>query len=693
MFAARGAGGSRHNIDMVRLVFLRLLLAGIGVAADFPCKTPAEIQRLTIPEIRSRLDAGQTDFFLYKRLLDLTPTRPKPGTLAAEFEQRLNEHPADAGFLYLYERALVGKNTPEAMRSLQRAEAAAPALPWTYLAFAEIYASRNFSDKEKLLSNLRMYRKLCPANVDALRYLDNVTGRVESAAWARDLRPILEKSSGPADGLYWRRLWAAEFRGAEQPEYEAIRARVAADVKRLEGFPETRDLLGALWDGYGLTGNTEAKDRVDWQLNPDQGVLSIYDDWLRKAGLRGANLTEDQEKAAYLEYAKVSREWVEKWPKSLEAWTIRLCAMTAGDFTKEELEHVGEQCLMLDAANPIGWSYNGRKRLVAQEWLRYGIRTADAVRLAQESLDEAILGPEEYNDLNAPPSQRYRNHQFGFDLAVIEDMSMVADGSSLLGDFDRARKMIARMKQWLDENQFKKDDAGSGYSRFQAAYLQSAAKLAEAEGHKIDALSLYTKAMATGFVEQETRAHARELWDAQGGTAEGWRLATMRLPAPKPADRPPVNVAQEFAAWTDVGKALPEADLRDQLGRTWNLSALKGKITFINVWATWCGPCREELPEIQRLYELSKQRGDFQVVTLSIDDNPGEIQPFLTANGYTVPVVLARSYVEGVTGPITIPQNWLVDGKATLREKSIGFDSRMADWANTMAERAARLGN
>src|SRR5579871_5741249 len=124
---------------MARLVVPSLLLAGIAMAADFPCQTPAEIERLTIPEIRSRLDAGQTDFFLYKRLLDLTPSTPKPGILAAELEQRLNEHPADAGFLYLYGRALAGKNTVEAIRWLDRAEAAAPTLPWTYLAFTEIY--------------------------------------------------------------------------------------------------------------------------------------------------------------------------------------------------------------------------------------------------------------------------------------------------------------------------------------------------------------------------------------------------------------------------------------------------------------------------------------------------------------------------------------------------------------------------
>ena len=102
------------------------------------------------------------------------------------------------------------------------------------------------------------------------------------------------------------------------------------------------------------------------------------------------------------------------------------------------------------------------------------------------------------------------------------------------------------------------------------------------------------------------------------------------------------------------------------------------------MFATWCAPCRDELPSVQKLYELSKERGGFQVVVMSVDENPGELTPFLAANGYTFPVVRAREYVQSVAGPYTIPQNWIVDGTGTLREKSVGFDPRTADWVDRM---------
>jgi thiol-disulfide isomerase/thioredoxin len=132
-------------------------------------------------------------------------------------------------------------------------------------------------------------------------------------------------------------------------------------------------------------------------------------------------------------------------------------------------------------------------------------------------------------------------------------------------------------------------------------------------------------------------------------------------------------------------------DLHDLLGKSWTLANLKGKSTFVNVWATWCGPCRDELPYLQKLYELSKTREGIQVITLNIDENPGEVEPFMKARNYTFPVVMtAHKYVEDMTGQSGIPMNWLVDGSGVLQQKSVGFDSKVADWPAQMLERLAK---
>jgi tetratricopeptide (TPR) repeat protein len=636
--------------NLAHLALLVVSLGAIGAARDAPspCQAPAEIGVLTIEQVRSRLGAGQDDFFLYTQLLHLTPNSPRPGALASEFEQKLRQHPSDGRLLYLYGRALIGKNTPQAIAQLNRAATVTPALPWPYAALAEIYTSRNFADDGKFLANVRVYRRLCPANLDGFRHFDKVTDAAEAAAWTRELRPLLEESADPEDGRYWPILWAAEFRVTPKAEYGTLRAKVAADVKRLQTLPQTenRMLLLALWDGYKLSGQMDTAKRMERKLNPDQEFMRIYDAWSVKAGLRGSTMmTAEKHQAVMREYAKVSAEWIAKWPDSPMAWSIRLSAMTAApDWTKEELERVGEECLRFAAKRPIGWTYLPRELRVARAWVPHGIRLTDSVRMAEASLEQILLGPEELSDLTAPPNaaEVMQVRQYGFDVAVWDSMSVIVDGAAQLKDFDKARRMLGKMQRWLDENQFKKDDATSGYPQFQSRYLQSAARLAEAQGHKVDAVALYTRALAITYVRPDLVKRIRALWDELGGTEEGWQIATKRLPAPKPPQRSPVGVAREFAAWTKTDKAMPEASLRDSLGKTWSVSSLNGKTTFLNVWATWCPPCREELPQIQKLYELSMERADFQVMTFSVDENPGELEPFLKTNGYTFPVILAR---------------------------------------------------
>ena len=75
----------------------------------------------------------------------------------------------------------------------------------------------------------------------------------------------------------------------------------------------------------------------------------------------------------------------------------------------------------------------------------------------------------------------------------------------------------------------------------------------------------------------------------------------------------------EIATWDTKNTLLPEFELSDLDGRKWSLADLKGKVAFINLWATWCGPCRAELPYVQKLREQLKDRKDVVVLTLNID--------------------------------------------------------------------------
>ena len=93
---------------------------------------------------------------------------------------------------------------------------------------------------------------------------------------------------------------------------------------------------------------------------------------------------------------------------------------------------------------------------------------------------------------------------------------------------------------------------------------------------------------------------------------------------------------------------LSDLELTDQFGNPHSLADYKGKVIFLNFWATWCGPCRNEMPDIQKLYEeYSAQGGDAEVVVLGIagpgigqEGSEEEIAGFMEENGYTYPVLM-----------------------------------------------------
>ena len=100
------------------------------------------------------------------------------------------------------------------------------------------------------------------------------------------------------------------------------------------------------------------------------------------------------------------------------------------------------------------------------------------------------------------------------------------------------------------------------------------------------------------------------------------------------------------------GSAIPapgyDMELTDQFGEVHTLSEYKGKVIFLNFWATWCGPCRNEMPDIQKLYEEYSAKGeDAEAVILGIagpeigqEGTREEIADFMNENGYTYPVLM-----------------------------------------------------
>ena len=110
-------------------------------------------------------------------------------------------------------------------------------------------------------------------------------------------------------------------------------------------------------------------------------------------------------------------------------------------------------------------------------------------------------------------------------------------------------------------------------------------------------------------------------------------------------------------------QALPDFSNRDLAGRTWELKDLKGKGTLINFWATWCGPCRAEHPEIQKLHDRLKGSNNLQVLTLSVDENPTLVSAYLKEKGFTFPVIHAPLLADRLFPYSGLPTSFLVNAE------------------------------
>ena len=116
-------------------------------------------------------------------------------------------------------------------------------------------------------------------------------------------------------------------------------------------------------------------------------------------------------------------------------------------------------------------------------------------------------------------------------------------------------------------------------------------------------------------------------------------------------------------------------ELKDQYGKTHKLSDYKGKVVFLNFWATWCPPCKMEMPDIQKIYEKYEKQGEkTEVVVLSVvapntqDEKDVEgIKAFLEENGYTYPVLMDDGgYTFGAYRISSLPTTFMIDKEGNV---------------------------
>jgi len=617
--------------------------------------------------------------------------------LVAEYRARMEKDQNDPVSVYLYSRLLVGRKTKEAIEHFEKLAQQSADFPWSYLELAQIYNYPNFRDTAKSGENLKKWMAKCPSSMDGFYLLSRGADKELMAETAKRLRAKVEASTSGEDLGAWDNLWTLEFKLKTVPEHAQVRQQVAEDLKRLRAKNlNTKEWLLALQSGYKMAGDKEGRRWAEDEMSrlfpkSNETYRSIRSRWQEENPYPKSEDPPEKKRAYYQATLKATDEWVKLQPDDPVLWSSRFTAVNElENTTGSDVEAAGARYLeALEKSKGSFYMIPPAEMFIAQAYVKRNVAIDRIPSLIQKGLEET-----EWLDKRNGVSDLYpREEGDGGSLKYVRWMSwpILAEAYAKLKQPEKAREVLAQMSEALKKEkpgEKAKQSAKMSYANNQVAYWQTTAKVAEAESRKLDAMTSYQTALAfrpksaapKPGKKDELADNAQRLWKELGGTDEGWKAHLAR----SEAARGSTEVA-EAATWDSKSQALPDFALTDLQGKAWKLADLKGKIAFVNLWATWCGPCKRELPYVQQLSEQMKDRKDVLVLTLNIDDELGLVEPFMKENKYSFTVIPAQAYAEGL-GVYSIPRNWVVSVDGVLTFEGIGFGNEGEDWMKKAAE-------
>ncbi|MGA3018314.1 MAG: TlpA disulfide reductase family protein [Bryobacteraceae bacterium] len=693
------------------------LTKAIAAAADPQLPFAARLAPL-----RALLDRYPADPFVNRAYLARFGgynVRPLHDAELPRYESLHRDHPDDPAARYLFALATDRRNPKRAIDTLEKVLQESPS-PWPHLLLVFLYGSIKPVDPEKALAHLRQFSQACPETLDR-EALQTVAAGGDDALKRQTAERLRRELAGHADWSAlqaWPVLWEIEFQITPVARHEEVRARVRQDVAALR--QATTDFIDSKLDvirrGCILANDKEGRRQIAAELErvapasaaTADAVIEEWDDQNPYPDRSAAFV----EHTAYAERKwQAAKAWIDRWPNYGPAWAPTFAALNAD---KDTIASLGRRLAAFLARNSditIGFTdqpIDGIAERLAVAGVDLDIipdllkRTAESSAERLRSDQAAAVRPmgeieitrnfksQSWNVVKVQAILQARRGHLDDSRATLAKLLKetdaapadtllawrgildVADAALVTGSPALARDAITRMSAVLATEAAAASTPVEqrNHAQHEAEYWESRARLSELEGRSADAVAYYiraTSAIPRNFNpvgRSRMAALAEKAWTKLGGTAGAWL-----------AYNPDAAAGQSEGQWKEVGHKIPDFSLEDTVGHPIRLANLKGQIVFINVWATWCGPCQGELPWVQRLFDALKDRPGVSVLTFNVDENPGVVGPYMSEHGFTFPVVLAHDYVDNILKVDTIPRNWIVDGQGTLRfERQAGFD-------------------
>jgi thiol-disulfide isomerase/thioredoxin len=520
-------------------------------------------------------------------------------------------------------RLILGVHRQRARAMLRDVLERSPNMPWAHLAMVEWSGMPRQLNPEQAEKHLREFRRFCPASLDALEHFTNATDTGMLADAIRDFRRVLAGEAGPRSDAHalaaWYRLWDLQLRAASPWKRDETLAMIRSDqeaLRRQDQFAND-DWVHTLHWGYRLV-----NDGARWQSLADElfrrrpdsrwALLITEQRWEREHPRPDRNASRDQQDVYRRELTAARLEWVRRFSKLPNAPDHYL--VRERSLSNEAWLYVSDRWLeKRDKYPDLEWGVPPAATVVAEGYVERKVRLERVVPLLEKGLQQI--------------EQEYKHRL---------DSDSLPEGE--------AQQRIDWWVRWT--------------------YLLSQRILAEYFHERGE------PERATATLDE---LHAEA---ARAPSQEAGRIRSLLVaPLAKRLGLPELPANPVSPAFEDLPRVpMPDFSVEDTAGRVWTLRDLKGRVTLINVWASWCGPCRTELPEIEILHQrLRRQKArNYQVITLNVDQNSARMQQFLAETKHTFPVLPSRELADRIFSLGAVPQTWLVDPQGRRVAQRVG---------------------
>jgi thiol-disulfide isomerase/thioredoxin len=575
-------------------------------------------------------------------------------SLRKEYRELSKRYPKNPSYPFLL--AQLGANKQERPRLLHEALSRDSGFVWAHKELAG-------GGTEEARKHLDFFARNCPAKTSELL---NLLFRLKSREVWLEYAPALRNAARPETGKFedLPALWELEFQYADTTAYPSLTKEVARQVAELRALnrPSDEEWLGVLETGYRLAGDETGQQWVgDQRLSRfpcTWGATSVrFKRYQKEHG--GAPGDEAALKEWNKRYRVAFEEWLRQCPDDYLLLQERLDLLRADEAPDpKQVELAGEKAL--DIVGPFVSAQ------VAGLYIDKRVRldSVDALLNAYKRSVDIEWKDAEAAGLDAEDLATMRGNHLSHACAYQQLRVRLA---LALKDQRRAERELVKLDQSISEIEKStvRPDVRKRVAFWKAKAWSLRAEKEILAGRNEPALAAYSKAIELNPDDRKLIKAAEALYPQVHGSAEGFAAWRQELEVR-------ARIASEEVARA-VRRPMPPIDLPDLSGKKWTSSDLEGKAVLVNIWATWCGPCQGELPHIQKLYESWKGNRSFGIVTISVDENPGLIEPYMKERKYTFPVLIAGAGSFRAWAPHGIPLNYIVNPDGMIVQEQSGF--------------------